>query len=226
LQDPEGSGKPFFYQSSEKIPIRGPNNLQIELGALEVNDNEEPKNVPSDSDKIEFSGIGIFGGDESETENEKTIQEKVVTVSDEESAEYVDDVTEFGARQPGFRRPSQQQQQQQRQQKQQQQQQVQEEEEGSFTFRRGRLPPRKSSTTTRKPTTERPTTQTPLPSSVETDAEDVGLDIGGDLGGSEEENSFFKGQRLIPNHVFESPSLPIRQQVKQKLIIFHIPIVR
>ena len=192
---------------------------------MEVNDNEEPKNVPSDSDKIEFSGIGIFGGDESETENEKTIQEKVVTVSDEESADYVDDVTEFGARQPGFRRPSQQQQQRQQKQ-QQQQQQVQLEEEGSFTFRRGRLPPRKSSATTRKPTTERPTTQTPQPSSVETDAEDVVLDIGGDLGGSEEENSFFKGQRLIPNHVFESPSLPIRQQVKQNLIIFHNPIVR
>jgi len=50
------------------------------------------------------------------------------------------------------------------------------------------------------------------------EVEEGDLEIGGDLGADEDEpeedtNLFYKGQRLIPNHVFESPSLPIRQQV-------------
>jgi hypothetical protein len=77
-------------------------------------------------------------------------------------------------------------------------------QESVFTFRRGRLPPVKP--------TAAPTIGT-SPSSLE-DEDIGGIEIGGDLG-DEEENLFYQGQaqRLIPNHVFESPSLPIRQQV-------------
>ena len=93
-------------------------------------------------------------------------------------------------------------------------------EESSFTFRRGRLPPIKSTSTPSIGTS---------PTSVE-DEEiggiDIGIDIAGDIDnagdiagdlGDDESNLFYQGQRLIPNHVFESPSLPIRQQVSVSL---------
>ena len=93
-------------------------------------------------------------------------------------------------------------------------------EESSFTFRRGRLPPIKS--------TSAPSIGT-SPTSVEDEeiggidiGTDIGIDIAGDIDNAgdiagdledDESNLFYQGQRLIPNHVFESPSLPIRQQV-------------
>ncbi len=42
-QDPEGPGKPFYHQPSERIPFRVPNNLQSGPGSLRVDEEQEPK---------------------------------------------------------------------------------------------------------------------------------------------------------------------------------------
>ena len=92
-------------------------------------------------------------------------------------------------------------------------------QESTFTYRRGRFPPRKTSSPP-------PKVETTVATVPEDDAKDEegDLEIGGDLGADEEEpeetNPFYKGQRLIPNHVFESPSLPIRQQVRIRIMFF------
>jgi hypothetical protein len=93
-------------------------------------------------------------------------------------------------------------------------------QESPFTYRRGRFPPRKIPS----PPPKIETTAASVPEEEDEEVEEGDLEIGGDLGADEDDedettNPFYKGQRLIPNHVFESPSLPIRQQVR--IFLFH-----
>ena len=152
-------------------------------------------------DKLELTGIGIFGGDD-----ESEAEDKSDTISDDEYVDEVARVKEFGARKQSVRRltttttmtpplppnPAA----------------IDDEplEEGSaFTFRRGRFPPKKSTTRT---TTTTAASTTTAEASLEVDGGLGGLDFGSE---EDEDGSFDEGQRLIPNHVFKAPQF--RQQV-------------
>ena len=175
-----------------KSPSRVPNNFRFDSGSVEATGGQK-------SDKIELTGIGIFGG-----EADSEAEEKLDSATDEEYVDEISRMKDFGARKPGFKRPTT----------------VQSppvagieddlNDGSAFTFRRGRFPPRK---TTKRTSTTSPSTTTSTTTTT-ADVLDDGLDIGLDLGSDEDERPPFReGQRLIPNHIFRSPSLPIQNQV-------------
>ena len=183
--------------SGPRISSQGPGR-QLAFGA---SDSEKQR-----PDKLELTGIGIFGGDDDDDEAE----DKSDLISDDEYVDEVEKAKGFGARKQNVRRlttstttttsttmtslpaaaddePL--------------------EEGGAFTFRRGRFPPKKSTTRT---TTSTTTTTTTTSASLEVDEGLGGLDLGSE---EDEDGAFDEGQRLIPSHVFKAPQF--RQQVRK-----------